>query len=783
MSLLSLQGIGKIYVSAGNVTVGIRGVDLSFERGEFVAVTGESGSGKSTLLNVISGMDSYEEGELLIEGEPTSHYVEADWEAYRERYISFVFQDYNIIESFTVLQNVELALMHLPSAAERRARATELLARVGLSDHLHHKGSRLSGGQKQRTVIARALAKDSPIILADEPTGNLDSATSREIIALLREVAKDKLLIVVTHDFEEVREVATRHVRIFDGAVEFDRRLRAAEPTVTDVLAPDAPVEAEPIPPNPPAPPASPWRRLRTTLRDGIALGRIRFFAMPKLSAFLCVLMLLAALSATFVTSLVASALPDPDASQRYFTYHRGRVILIRQDGAVIEEEELSALAEQVGAAHIQHYDFLLDQEVVLRAGGRNTYFAFSYGNYDGLDVGRAPAAAGEVMLRVPISLYEEYGGEAFTPTPLPRIYGASGYLITGIDYYYDNTVRPSIVLTEEGYHVASALAFLSARSGSFYAELDLADETGASVKKLRVSRLGVSFDLPAASYGFFGKELQQTLTEYSESYGNRPGAALRLTLFGNYVQSSYRTELAGGADLLPPSYGEVGWLTEDLSGMTRVPLPASLQVELNRAPQDLILSPDLLLSFFLEKYYPSCYTQASLFFESDRAAARAVSALRERGYRAFLSDAQPQEQGAEAFVYGILRLILFAVWLGTVLLVALVLALCAGRAMLSTRGDIAVMRSMGIPTAVIKSGIYTATLISLLPAYLLTALTAILVYTTPATNAIFPFLHGWEYLAIGLAMLLVAIRISQRNVRKMFEKSVKNTLKGEMSL
>ena len=229
MALLELKDIGKIYVSDNTVAVGIRGVNLSFDRGEFVAITGQSGSGKSTLLNVISGMDSYEEGELFIEGEQTSHYTQADWEKYREKYISFIFQEYNIIDSFTVLENVELSLMHITNVVERRQRAMELIRRVGLEDHIRHKGSHLSGGQKQRTVIARALAKDSPIILADEPTGNLDSETSKEIIALLREVSKDKLLIVVTHNFEEVEEYATREIRVYDHAVASDREMAPHE--------------------------------------------------------------------------------------------------------------------------------------------------------------------------------------------------------------------------------------------------------------------------------------------------------------------------------------------------------------------------------------------------------------------------------------------------------------------------------------------------------------------------------------------------------------------------
>ena len=265
--LLELKNIGKIYVSDSNVSVGIRGVNLSFDRGEFVAVTGKSGSGKSTLLNVISGMDTYEEGELLVDGEPTSHFMQKDWEEYRKQYISFIFQDYNIIESFTVLQNVELALMNMENPRERRERALELLRRVGLEKHIHHKGSKLSGGQKQRTVIARALAKDSPIILADEPTGNLDSRSSKEIIELLREVSRDKLVIVVTHNFEQVEDYATRHIRIFDGAVELDHVIRTAA-VVRDRTSDQT------------QPPAA-IRKTAHTLRNGLILGRVRFTATP----------------------------------------------------------------------------------------------------------------------------------------------------------------------------------------------------------------------------------------------------------------------------------------------------------------------------------------------------------------------------------------------------------------------------------------------------------------------------------------------------------------------
>ncbi len=222
MALIQLNEVGKIYVSTNAIAVGIRRVNASFDIGEFVAVTGKSGCGKTTLLNVISGLDTYEEGDLLINGSSTSHFIASDWEEYRKQYISFVFQDYNIIESFTVLENIEFALTHIPCLKERRVRAKKLASKVGLANMLNQKGSKLSGGQKQRTVIARALAKDSPIILADEPTGNLDSQAAQDIIALFGEISKEKLVIVVTHNAEELDGYATRYIRIFDGEISSD---------------------------------------------------------------------------------------------------------------------------------------------------------------------------------------------------------------------------------------------------------------------------------------------------------------------------------------------------------------------------------------------------------------------------------------------------------------------------------------------------------------------------------------------------------------------------------
>ncbi|WP_162164036.1 ABC transporter ATP-binding protein/permease [Acholeplasma hippikon] len=227
MALIKLENVSKYYKSGEGVSVGMQKVSLSFDAGEFVAIIGESGSGKSTLLNVISGLDTYEDGEVYLNDEETSHYTIKDWESYRAKYIGFIFQSYNIIDSYTVFQNVMLALevQNYPKHL-RKKRALELIDKVGLTSHKHHKAAKLSGGQKQRAVIARALAKDCPIIACDEPTGNLDSESSKQIIELLHEISKDKLIIIVTHNFDEVKQYATRKIKIHDGEVVEDKVLK-----------------------------------------------------------------------------------------------------------------------------------------------------------------------------------------------------------------------------------------------------------------------------------------------------------------------------------------------------------------------------------------------------------------------------------------------------------------------------------------------------------------------------------------------------------------------------
>ncbi|MDR0898085.1 MAG: ABC transporter ATP-binding protein, partial [Oscillospiraceae bacterium] len=218
--MLRLKNIIKTYAAGGSAVEALRGVDLAFRRSEFVAVLGPSGCGKTTLLNIIGGLDRYTKGDLEINGISTTKYRDADWDIYRNRSVGFVFQTYNLIPHQSVLANVELAMtLAGVSKAERRRRAVEALTKVGLSDQLKKKPTQMSGGQMQRVAIARALVNNPEIILADEPTGALDSETSVQIMEILKEIAKDRLIIMVTHNGELATRYASRTVRLLDGRV------------------------------------------------------------------------------------------------------------------------------------------------------------------------------------------------------------------------------------------------------------------------------------------------------------------------------------------------------------------------------------------------------------------------------------------------------------------------------------------------------------------------------------------------------------------------------------
>ena len=337
MSLLKLHNIGKIYNSNDVLTIGIRNINLEFDLNEFVVIEGESGSGKSTLLNVIGANDTYEEGEMYFNGEETSHYGISEWEKYREENIATIFQDFNIIENLTVLENVELALLRFDDSKKRKKIAKDLINKVGLTKQINQKGSKLSGGEKQRCVIARALAKDSPIILADEPTGNLDVKSSKDISKLLKDVSKDKLVIVVTHNPEYFKDYATRRVRVFDGGISENKEIVKTDKTI---------LKREEI-----------INKRGHNIRNTFWIGFLNYRSRPKFTLMMSCAMIICAISLFIILSIFNDSLIKSYTENIDTVAVEGKMIVSKSSG-LITNDELDEIAYKTNAGFV-----LLDRE------------------------------------------------------------------------------------------------------------------------------------------------------------------------------------------------------------------------------------------------------------------------------------------------------------------------------------------------------------------------------------------------------------------------------------
>ncbi len=381
--MIRLKNVSKFYYSKGLIASGISKVNLDLKRGEFLVITGESGSGKSTLLNVISGLDSYEEGEMYIHGEETSHYTSADFEEYRKKHIGNIFQHFNLINSYTVYQNVELILLiNGTPKEERKSIIPQIIEKVGLTEYTKTKVSKLSGGQKQRVSIARALAKNTSIIVADEPTGNLDSQSAQGIVQLLADIAQDKLVVVVTHNFDQFKDYATRVVKMHDGKVVEDSLIQP--PTVSD---------GEGI-----------CNGGSIAQSSKIRLGvRNTFNVLPKF-----LLLLLVFGFVVFAVTSQYTSFKKQDAefeklgyNNVFLNYSDQRIVFAKGDKSPITREDDKEIEKMPNVETVVEEDILLDAFVDLE--NENILFTgFPYGEetLDGeLDFGTLPQADNEVVL------------------------------------------------------------------------------------------------------------------------------------------------------------------------------------------------------------------------------------------------------------------------------------------------------------------------------------------------------------------------------------------------
>ncbi|MBR2603728.1 MAG: ABC transporter ATP-binding protein [Bacilli bacterium] len=347
MSLLKLINVSKFYHNKKNVSTGFNKVNLSLDQGEFVVITGESGSGKSTLLNVISGLDSYEEGELYINGEETSHYTEKDYEDYRRKYIGNIFQNFNLVNSYTVYQNIELVLL-LNGEKKRniKKKVLEVIDLVKLTKFKNTKASKLSGGQKQRVAIARALVKNTPIIVADEPTGNIDIASAKEITKLLYEISKNKLVVVVTHNYEQFSEYATRQIIMHDGRIMLDKKLKETEEVI------DEPPKYKNI---------TLLNKLRIAFRNVFNI-KIKFFLLILVYFILTISVFSNYTSlnmATYNNQMFKTSYVFNDSSEK-------RIIINKKDKSPFSEEEIEEMKKISNVKEVVKDDILIDSISIL---------------------------------------------------------------------------------------------------------------------------------------------------------------------------------------------------------------------------------------------------------------------------------------------------------------------------------------------------------------------------------------------------------------------------------
>ena len=355
MEVLRIENLSKYYTSQASVIMGLSNLSLSFSTGEMVAITGESGSGKSTLAHVLGGIIPYESGEMYICGRPTSHYDASDWEKYRRDMVGFISQSYGILAGNTVRENVESALI-LSGAdpLEASLQADKILAEVELYELANRRASKLSSGQKQRLSIARALAKPSKILIADEPTGNLDRENSEKIISLLKAASNDRLVILVTHEFDEAKDAATRRIVLADGAVVTDARLSAhkIEPLNDNINKPEAADT-----------PKSARKNKKPHLFTYVSALTLR--SRPIFSALLCLLLALTGI-VTFVFLGTFSVALD-DTSTRIYdptAFQNGdktRIVVMRTDGESFTYEEYNELLNIRHVEAVERYGYITD--------------------------------------------------------------------------------------------------------------------------------------------------------------------------------------------------------------------------------------------------------------------------------------------------------------------------------------------------------------------------------------------------------------------------------------
>jgi len=735
--MIKLTNVSKFYSSNDVIAIGLRKVNLELHVNEFVAIVGESGSGKTTLLNVISGIDTYEDGEMYVNGEETSYFSVSDMENYRKKYVAFVFQDYNLIDSYTVLQNVEAPLILSGYPKNKiKQRALEIIKKVGLEDHIKHKATKLSGGQKQRVVIARALAKDCPIIAADEPTGNLDSASAKQIIKLLADIAKDKLVVMVTHDFSQVAEYATRKIRIYDGEIVEDKELIKTDKK-------DLPKLAD--------------KEYKMDFASALKLSLRTLLAVPK-KTFLMIVVF--TFFATFIGLayggyLIVSAQSSYSYNQHFSYTNPDRLVVKKADNSPLTTADLAELSAFSQVKALIERDYVLDIGLNMSSfSGEINYISVSFlplsllGDNVSTLYGYLPVEPNEVLIAANnevLSMGEEAVGEELMPSwgyyEVVTSYEISGVIDNDIIPGNKNFNRNYLFVTDEKWEELQKTYYLS-NYGK--ARIDYSD--GKSLFRDLTNNFVIDNSL--ADNEIRGS--QSYFDNFCGSVDCEIEATLTLTDF--YVNETYDINLI---------------LDEDLFGKI---------VYLNQSMYDKI--------FYDEIYQVSVMTNNNINTET---LMRNIARIRD-GLVFKYSVVYPYDSVTSNTLEGLLLLI------ANIGMIFLIIVTMAGstlityiifKAIINTKlHDYAIFRTIGANQNVVKTFIYVENLYIVIISFLIFVGISISVPNSVPENGLFAAFKVFDfgkYLVFLLLIILMSLFISRKYSNRIFSSSVSKTLKSDL--
>lgn len=760
--MLRLERVSKFYSNNGMVSTGFSKVDLEFFIGEFVAITGESGSGKSTLLNVISGLDSFEEGEMYIMDQPTSGFSAEDLERYRKEYIGNIFQTFNLINSYTVYQNVELVLLMCGcNKGIIPGKVREIIEKVGLSGYERTKASKLSGGQKQRVAIARALARETPIIVADEPTGNLDSKSAAEIMKLLYRLSEDKLIIIVTHNYDQVEPYVTRKITMHDGKVAEDKRLTDIDESRAEVLK------------------RSFCGDLRTGETDELAfsdMARLGFrnaFNIPAkfLLLFAVFVFLCTGVIGEYGAVMNMNELVTGQGYNNFFVNtEKNRILVSKEDGSVFSDSDYNKLETLGNVERIVRNDLMLDENFYLTDDLEEGEF-YTLCKTEELDIaqrdleeGRMPENSREAVLLIPKVGYAA---------------GVTGEMMEKDSWLIDQNTGSKILkdkLKVVGYGFLDEEEEKTLGDNGYYFEayLCVGDETLSSIRKADLEKYcrqelfvgGYILDLETSA-GFYLASSDKVpegeiyLPEEAAVYleGNAVGAEVELT-----NKSLYFTDTRNF------TVGAV---------YNRETLKDRLDMEnYEEISGGIFINPD-----DYERFFDKGNFQSSVIVTDEMMAEETRNRIEEMGYRAFCV-----RDGLVSYSGGleVIPLAMFTVILAAILLVMFFVTYFIIKLILKSRNVyFSTIRMLGATkkncSSLLKTELFVVFNLAFLFCIVIAVLISEKIIDIDLLNMMTAYLSLKDYVILYGVLCLMSLLLAGRYARQLFRQTAMNAYKEEV--